>query len=406
MFSSLMSRRQMMAGIGASSALLLGCKEGCNKSQRPIKVGVLLTLSGPQGGIGAQLEQGLMLALERAGMQLGGRKIEIVRVDDRNDAGAGAAAAKKLIDVDKVDVIVGPSHSHVLLAMRNIIHESKMILINPSAGATQVAGELCSPYIFATCRTNALYSESMGRYLAQKEVKTVAVAAANYAAGVDVVKGFRETFVQEGKGKIVAELLPPLTTTDFTPFLKQMEAANAEAAFAFFVGDLAVNFIKQYDQLGLKEKLPLYTTGYTVEQDVLPAQGKAALGVFSTSVYGPFLDNNANKKFAPAYKDKYGTYPSEYSVLGFDAGQLLLAGLTSAKGNVDNREALVAAIKSATIESPRGAFKLGPNQTPVQDSYLRQVVTVDGQQVNKIIATTWPGYYYPGDGCNLPGVKR
>jgi branched-chain amino acid transport system substrate-binding protein len=143
-----------------------------------------------------------------------------------------------------------------------------------------------------------------------------------------------------------------------------------------------------------------------VEQDVLAAQGSSAVGVFSTSVYGPFLDNAANKKFAPAFKTKYGGYPSEYSVNGYDAGQLMIAGLTATGGKADNKEALVKAIKEGRIDSPRGSFKFGPNQTPIQDAYLREVALVDGKPVNKILATAWTGYYYPGEGCTLSGAKK
>jgi branched-chain amino acid transport system substrate-binding protein len=397
----------MITGIGASAAWLLGCKEGCNKGGGgdTTKIGVILTLSGPQASLGTEVERGLMMALEGAGMAVAGRKLTILRNDDKNDPAVAVAAAKKMIEQDKVDLLIGPSHSHVILALRDVVHNSKTILVNPNAGAVQLAGELCSPYIFATCRVNALYAESMGRYMAKKGIKTVAVAAANYAAGVDIMKGFKEAFSTEGGGKVVAELLPPLTTTDFTPFLKQMEASKAEAAFAFFTGDLAIAFVKQYDQQGLKTKLPLYTTGYTVEQDVLEAQGASAIGVFSTSVYAPFLDNEANKKFAPLYKTKFG-YPSEYSVLGYDAGQMVVAALTATGGKTDNKEALVKAFKEARIDSPRGPFKLGPNQTPIQDAYLREVVLIDGKPVNKLLATAWSGYYYPGEGCSLAGVKK
>jgi branched-chain amino acid transport system substrate-binding protein len=278
--------------------------------------------------------------------------------------------------------------------------------VNANAGATQLAGAQCSPYIFTVGRVNALYPEAMGRYLAKKGVKTVAVIAANYAAGIDIVQGFRESFVNEGGGKVVAELLPPLTTLDFAPFLTQLADTKAEAAFAFFSADQASNFVKQYDQAGLKAKLPLYTTGFTVEQDVLPAEGDSALGIFSTSIYAPFLDNDANKKFAPAYKTKYGVLPPEWALVSYDAGQLIVAALNAVGGNTENKDALLNTLMSTRIDSPRGPFKMGPNHTPVQDAYLREVVNLDGVLTNRIVATAWAGYYFPGEGCTLPGVKR
>jgi branched-chain amino acid transport system substrate-binding protein len=363
-------------------------------------------MSGPQAVQGRELERGLMLALDFAGMQAGGRKIEIVKQDDKNDAQVGVDIVKAFIDKDKVDLIVGPTHSHVALAIRSLVHDAKTILVNANAGAVQLAGALCSPYIVTVGRLNALYPEAMGRYLAKKGVKSVAVTAANYAAGVDIVQGFRESFVNEGGGKVVAEVMAPLVTMDFAPYLTQLADAKAEAAFAFYSAEQAINFIKQYDQIGLKAKLPLYTTGFTVEQDVLPAEGDSALGIFSTSVYSPFLDNEANKKFAPAYKNRHGAFPPEWALCSYDAGQLIVAALNAVSGNTDNKEALIGALMTTKIDSPRGAFKLGPNHTPVQDAYLREVVKVDNVLTNKIIATAWAGYYYPGDGCTLPGVKH
>lgn len=373
----------------------------------PVKIGLVMTLSGPQGKIGKELEQGFMLALSNAGMQAGGRKLQVISNDDKNDPAEGAALAKQLIETEKVDLLVGPSHSNVVMSIRDVVHERKKLLLNPNAGAAPLAASKCSEYIFNTGRMNPLYAESMGRYLAKKGIKSVAVMAADYQAGADIVKGFRDAFVNEGNGKVVAEILTPMTTTDFGPHLKRIADAKPDAAFAFYTGELAVTFIKDYDKAGLKTKLPLYVTGYTVEQDVLPLQGDAALGVQSISVYGPFLDNPANKSFAPVYRTKYGAYPSEYSVLAYDAGQVLVSAINATKGKTDN-EALLPAVMAAKVDSPRGPFKFGPNHTAIQDAYLREVVKQDGQLVNKVIATAWPSYYYPGEGepCGLPGVKR
>lgn len=406
MSSFQISRRGVLAG---SCVALLSCKDGCGKgggSAGAVKIGVVGTMSGPQAVQGRELERGLMLALEAAGMQAGGRKIEVIKEDDKNDAQVGVEIVKRFIEKDKVDLIVGPTHSHVALAIRSVVHDSKTILVNANAGAVQLAGALCSPYILTVGRVNALYPEAMGRYLAKKGIKSVAVIAANYAAGVDIVQGFRESFVHEGGGQVVAELLPPLTTLDFAPFLAQLGSSKADAVFAFFSADQAVSFVKQYDQAGLKAKLPLYTTGFTVEQDVLPSVGDSALGIFSTSIYSPFLDNDANKKFAPAYKTKHGALPPEWALVSYDAGQLIVASLNAVKGNTENKNALIEAIMTTRIESPRGAFKMGPNHTPVQDAYLREVVKNDGVLTNRVIATAWAGYYFPGEGCTLPGVKK
>jgi branched-chain amino acid transport system substrate-binding protein len=411
--STLLTRRGLLQGTCAS-ALLLNCKGGCDKNgdspattANSVKVGFLATLSGPQGGIGRELQQGFAICLDGVGRTAGGKKIEVVERDDKNDPELAKRLVKELIDKEKVDLIVGPSHSHVMLAIRDIVHENRMILINPNAGAAALAGPLCSPYIFTTGRMNPLYAEALGRYLSKAGIKNVAVLAANFAAGLDMVKGFKDAFEGEGGGKVVGTVLPPLETTDFSPHLEKVKALKADALFAFVAGDIAGHFIKAYSAEGLKGKLPLYVTGYTVEQDVLEQEGASALGVLSVSVYSPMLDNAANKKFAPTYKMKYGNYPSEYAVLAYDAGQLLVAAVNDVKGNVKDQVVFLNAISTASIDSPRGSFKLGPNHTPVQDAYLREVAQApDGKLFNKMIGVAWSGYYYPGEQCSLPGIKR
>jgi branched-chain amino acid transport system substrate-binding protein len=254
---------------------------------------------------------------------------------------------------------------------------------------------------------NPLYAEALGRYLTKAGVKNVAVLAANFAAGIDMIKGFKDAFEGEGGGKVVGEVLPPLDTLDFTPFLDRLKSFKADAVFAFVAGELAIHFIKAYAEQGLRGKLPLYVTGYTVDQDVLEQEGESALGVLSVSVYSPMLDNAANKRFAPSYKERFGTYPSEYSVLAYDAGQLLTRAVDSLSGKVDDTAAFADALATVKVDSPRGPFKLGPNHTPVQDAYLREVSrAADGKFINKMLAVAWPGYYYPGEGCTLPGVKK
>jgi branched-chain amino acid transport system substrate-binding protein len=414
--STLLTRRSLIQGTLAS-ATLLNCK-GCQRgggtgtgtgtggSSDSIKVGFLATLSGAQGGIGKELQQGLAMYLESVNRTAGGRTIELIERDDKNDPQVAVGIVKELV-ANKVPVIIGPSHSHVMLGIRNVVHESKTILLNPNAGAASVAGAECSPYIFTTGRMNPLYAEALGRYLAKAGIAKVAVLAANVAAGIDMVKGFKDAYEGEGGGKVVGEVLPPANTTDFAPHIEKLKSFKPDAVFAFVAGEGAIHFIKGYSAAGLKGKLPLYVTGYTVEQDVLEQEGESALGVLSISVYAPMLDNSVNRKFAPAYKLKYNTYPSEYSVLAYDAGQLLVSAVNALGGKVDDKVSLMSAITMSKIESPRGPFKLGPNQTPVQDAYLREVTRApDGRLVNKSLAVAWPGYYYPGEGCTLPGVKH
>jgi len=256
-----------------------------------------------------------------------------------------------------------------MLAVYGPLIESKTITISSNPGPSQIAGKECSPYFFSTSWQGDNWAEAMGAYLQKKGQQNLYLIAPNYAAGKDVLTGLKRFY----KGSIAGEVHTPLTQLDFSAELSQIKATNPAAVFAFYPGGLGVQFIKQYSQAGLKEKYTLYSS-YSVDETTLPAIGDDALGLVVTTSWAPDLDNPANKKFVSGFQAKYNRVPAPYAVHAHDTINLLDSAARLIGGKVEDKPAMLAALKKADFKSPRGAFRFNTNQFPVQDFHQAKVV--------------------------------
>src|SRR5499425_2513547 len=266
-----------------------------------IKIGFVSTFSGPTAAIGNDMRNSFELALDHLGRKMGGKPVEVIYEDDQQKPDVGKQKTEKLIQSDKVDFIAGYIWSNVLLASLKTAVDAKTFLISANAGPSQLAGELCSPYVFSTSWQNDQTPEAMGLYMNQKGVKTVYLIGPNYAAGKDMLAGVASTF----KGQVVGqELTKWPDQLDFSAELSKARAARPDAIFVFYPGAAGVQFLTQYAQAGLKGQIPLYTA-FTIDELSLPRQKDLALGVPGTQQWVNDLPNEANKKFVADYKKKY-----------------------------------------------------------------------------------------------------
>ena len=194
------------------------------------------------------------------------------------------------------------------------------------------------------------------------------------------------------KGKIAAEVYTKLGQVDYAAEIANLRAAKPDAVFFFLPGGMGVNFIKQYAQSGLTGSIPLYGPAFSFDEGILGAVGDAAVGTFNTSQYSHDLDNAANKAFAGAYIEAYGRKPSLYASQGYDAALLLDGAIAKVGGNMDDADAFRAALKAAEFNSVRGAFKFGPNQHPIQDIYVREVIKDGDAATNEIVAKVFTNH--------------
>src|SRR5205823_1403887 len=247
-------------------------------------------------------------------------------------------------------------------------------------------GALCAPNVFRTSFSAWQPSYAMGKVMADKGIKTAVTLTWKYAFGEESVTAFKESFAKAG-GKILKEMSLPFPNVEFQPFLTEIASLKPDAVFVFFAGGGAVKFVKDYDAAGLRKTIPLYGPGFLTD-GTLDAQGDAAQGLLTTLHYADALDNPKNNAFRAAYKAAaYQIEPDVYAMQGYDAGQLLAAGLKAVNGDVSKRDALIKAMETAKIDSPRGPFSLSKAHNPVQDFYLRKV---EGKQ-NKAIGVAVKG---------------
>jgi branched-chain amino acid transport system substrate-binding protein len=339
--------------------------------QPPIKIGLMLPYTGTFAALGNMIEMGFKLYVQEQGGKLGGREIQYVKVDDESDPSKATDNVNKLIKRDNVDVIVGTVHSGVALAMARAVRESNTLLVIPNAGAVDITGPMCAPNIVRSSFSNWQPAYAMGVVAGQKGVKRAMTITWNYAAGAETVKGFTEGLEKSG-GKVIKELSLPFPGVEFQALLTEIAAQKPDAVYAFFAGGAAVKFVKDYAAAGLKQTIPLYGPGFLTD-GTLEAQGAAAQGLLTTLHYADNLDLPRNNAFRKNFALTYKANADGYAVQGYDAAQILAAGLNAVKGDLSKRDALTTAMRKVTVDSPRGKFTISPAGNPVQDIYLREV---------------------------------
>jgi branched-chain amino acid transport system substrate-binding protein len=401
-----LTRRKFLAGASAATAgVAAGPWVGRSHAQGgPVKIGVVLPYSGVYAVLGESITQGMELVFARENWTVAGRKIEMIKEDDEMKPPVGVRKTEKLIDSDKVDILTGPVHSGILMGMRDKVHDSKTILIVSNAGADAISRERCSKWIFRASFSNWQPCQPMGGWVAKNVSKEVFQIAPNYQAGKDMMAAFRETFLPAG-GKVIAEDYPKLGETDYAPYLTKIKQSGAKAVFAFFSGTDAVNFVKQYDQFGLKQSIKLTGAGFLTEPDVLPAQGNSALGILTGHFYTPVLDNPVNQRFVREFREKFGgKMPDGFACQGYDTAEVIVRALKAVNGNTLDKDKLVAAIAKIEFDSPRGRFRFDPKtQNIIQPFiYVREVREVAGFGLTNVPIDKVADVRDPGTGCTLP----
>ena len=367
------------------------------QAQEKLKIGVVLSLSGPPAALGKQALDGFQLGLKSLGGKFAGREVETVVVDDELKPDLAITKVQALIDRDKVEFVVGPIFSNVLQAIIKPVTDQKIFLISPNAGPSSFAGKACNPYFFVTSYENDRIHAASGTYAQEKGYKRVFLLAPNYQAGKDAVEGFKLTF----KGEIVDEVYTPLTQLDFSAELAKIAAAKPDAIYTFMPGGLGVNLVKQYRQAGLSD-IP-FISAFTVDESTLPAQQDAAVGFYGSSNWAPNLDTPQNKAFVADFEKAYNYVPGSYAFEAYDAALLINSALKVTGGKTDDKDALRAALKKADFQSLRGGFKFNNNGYPIQNFYITKVAKrPDGKYQTEIVQTVFKDDVDPhGKECPL-----
>ncbi|PLR81238.1 ABC transporter substrate-binding protein [Bacillus sp. V33-4] len=370
-------------------------KDSKKEKNETIKIGALLPSTGVYASLGENVLNGMNLYFEERNWEVGGSKIEIIHEDSEADPQVSLRKLRKLMEQDKIDILTGPISTAVAYAIRDEVDKNKLPFLVSHAGGNDLTRSKRSDYIWRSSFSSWQIGNSMGDWAYKNVGKRIYLTAADYAFGHEVVEAFKESYKKAG-GEIVDEVYPPLGNNDFSSYLGKMNRDDIDGIYAFFAGSDAVRFVQQYEQYGLKGKIPLIGSGWLVAEDVRPQQGKSPEGIKSSIFWDYSLDTKENKRFVAAYEKKYNTRPSIESAEGYDAAMIMAEAIEKLNGDVSDPEKLLEAIASVEITSPRGPIKFDKETHHViQNMYIVETGVVNGATENKVIDTI-PNVQDPG----------
>lgn len=386
------SRSAALVG-AASTGLLLPSIVRAQSGK--VRAGFMLPYTGTFAQLGVAIENGVRLAIDQQGGKLGGREIEWFKVDDESEPSKGVENASKLVQRDKVDVLIGTVHSGVQMGIHKVARDTGVLNLIPNAGVLAATRALCAPNVFRASYTNSQPTLGLGKAMVERGHKKAVWISWKYAAGDEAFEGFKQSYTAAG-GTIVKELGLPFPNVEFQALLTEIAALKPDAVACFFAGGGAVKFIKDYAAAGLKDKIPLYGSGFLTE-GVLDAAGPAAEGIITAMHYADSLNTPRDNAFRLEYAKAFRSQPDVYAMQGYDTGLLLIQGANAVKGDLSAKPALYKALEGATIDSPRGKWTMSKAHNPIQDIYLRRVENKE----NKVISVAAKALADSGAGCRL-----
>jgi branched-chain amino acid transport system substrate-binding protein len=338
-------------------------------AQQKVKIGFITTLSGPNGNIGEHMKNSVELALDHLGRKMAGLPVEVIYGDDQFKPDVGKQLSDEMVKKHQVNFVAGIIWSNVMLAVAPSVTAAGTFMIGTNAGPHELAGKLCNELFFTTSWQNDSTPEAMGKYMTDAGLNDVYLMAPNYAAGKDMLTGFKRTF----KGRIVDEVYTKMGQTDYQAELSQLRAKKPKAVMVFYPGGMGISFLRQYSEAGLRGQFPLYSV-YTVDETTIPAVKHAALGQYETRYWSPDLKNPANQKYVADYRKKFGKMPVYYGAQSYDGIMLIDSGVRAVKGNLADKKGLIAAFRKADYASTRGKYTYNVNHFPIENFYLLKAV--------------------------------
>jgi branched-chain amino acid transport system substrate-binding protein len=403
-----MSRRLTVIILAVVVVIAVGLLAAAQKG--PIKIGVISPMTGGAAQAGKDMTNGMQMWLDENGGQMAGRKVEMIIEDSQGQPNIALTKLQKLVERDRVHVLVGELFAHIGYAMAPKVDEYRIPMLYPVIAADDLTQRKPAKWVvrtgWATSQPMHPFADWVIKNTKHRKVVTIAM---DYAFGWETVGGFQRTF-EEGGGQIVQKIWTPLNTNDFAPFLAQIKP-DADAVLALMVGRLALQFMKQYEETGRKAKQPLLGGGTTTDESVLPQMGDEALGAITALHYSAAVGTPQNQKFFKVFEAKAGKIPSYYSEACYTGARWIVEAVKAVGGKVEDREALLAALRKVEMkDAPRGPISVDRWGNPIQTIYVRKVERVGGKLQNTVIATMpavsqfWK--YNPDEYLKLPLYTR
>jgi len=376
-----MSRTSLVAALAA-----VALSAGAAAAQDAVKIGLILPMTGQQASTGKQIDAAVRLYQQQNGSTVAGRKIEIILRDDAAVPDNTKRIAQELIVNDKVAFIAGFGVTPAALAAAPLATQAKVPEVIMAAGTSIITER--SPYIVRTSFTLAQSSVIIADWAIKNGIKKVVALTSDYAPGTDAQNAFKERFTKAG-GEVVAELRVPLAAPDFAPVLQRARDASPDAIFVFVPSGQGGTFVKQFIERGLdKAGIKLIGPGDVTDDDLLNGMGDAVIGAVTAHLYSAAHPSAKNKAFVEAFKKaNNGLRPNFMAVGGYDGMHLIYEALKKTNGSTDG-DAVIAAMKGMSWESPRGPISIDPETRDiVQNIYVRKVEKVGGELYNVEFAT-------------------
>jgi len=380
-----LNRRQFIHGAAAAGAML-GFPAIVNaQAGGPIRLGLLTVKTGPLASGGLDMERALVMFLKENGNMLAGRKVELIVADSAGVPATARTKLQELVEKNKIHALSGPLAAFEALATDDYIRQQQIPTMSVAA-AEDMTQRKPNPWFVRASATSAQSSMPMADYcLKQLKWKRAVVIADDIAYGHEQCAGFLRVF-EDGGGKVVQRMFPPLTVPDYGSYLAQLKT-NVDGVFFGFAGSNGFRFLRQLNEFGLKGKLGLAGGHSALDESVLRNMGDEGLGIYTACPYSAELDNPINKRVAAAFRAEFKYDPGFYAMADYVNGEIFKSAVEAVKGKVEDKPALMKALRATNIPTMRGPVKFDEYGNIVGDMYIRQVVRKEGRLVNRVVHT-------------------
>ena len=378
------NRRNLIKGAIAGAGLA-GTGSSFAQAGGPIRIGLLTVKSGPLASGGIDMERGMLMYLAERNNMLAGRKVELIVADTGGVPATARTKTQELVERNKVHMLIGPLAAFEALAIDDYIKAQAIPTLSVAA-AEDMTQRKANPWFVRATSTSSQCAHPMADYCAKTlKWKRMALIADDIAYGHEMLAGFQRVFEDAG-GKIVQKMFPPLTVPDYGTFLAQLKT-NVDGLFLGFAGSNGFRYLRQFNEYGLRGKVPVVGGMTALDESVLRNMGDEALGILTSCWYSAELNNPINKRFAEAFRQEHKYDPGFYAAATYVNGAVLETALTAVKGKIEDKQAFMKALRSVKAFTARGPVSFDALGNVVGDVYIRRVDRKDGRLVNTVQQT-------------------
>src|SRR5438552_18193497 len=378
-------RRFIQAAGGGLGAAAIGFPVIVRAQTEPIRIGLMTVKTGPLASGGIDMERALVQFLRERNNTLAGRKVELFVGDSGGVPAQSRTKTQELVERDKIQVMIGPLDAASALATDDYIRQQQLPTLSVAA-AEDMTQRKANPWFVRGTSTSSQCSQPLADYCAKTlKYKRMAVIADDIAYGHEMCAGFQRVFEDAG-GKIVQKMFPPLTVPDYSTYLAQLKT-NIDGIFLGFAGSNGFCWYKQFNEYGSKGKVNVVGGMTAFDEAGVRNMGDEAVRIITACWYSAELDNPINRKFAAAFRSEWKYDPGFYAAAPYVEAAVLEAALVSVKGKIEDKHALMKALRSIKSETVRGPVAFDVYGNIVGNVYIRKVERKEGRLVNSVIYT-------------------